>query len=133
MGLFSRIFLGVDVDEEQRRSDELDRKLDAENARDAVKYGPEWQAMVRENQERDGSGYNMDVEAEVDEAFEEGLQEGADNITAVVSKPFDIAGAGIGALLKAVPWWVWAAAALGLFIQLGGMTIVRSKLIKAAK
>jgi hypothetical protein len=103
MSWIQRVLYGVDLDEEQARQDQLDAQRAAENEKDRAQYGDAWFAETQANDERS----RIDVHAEVDQAFNEGLQEGADNITAIVSKPFEIAGKGVGAILAGFPWWLW--------------------------
>jgi hypothetical protein len=66
----------------------------------------------------------IDVDAEIDEAFNEGLQEGAANVTSILSKPFEVAGAGILAVLKAIPFWVWLLVGAVLFFYVGGPALL---------
>jgi hypothetical protein len=115
MSWIQRVLYGVDLDEEQHRQDQLRAALAAENEKDREKYGDAW---FEEAQRNNDSGYVSDVDGAVDQAFDEGLEEGADNVTAFVSKPFEIAGKGVGAVLAGFPWWLWIAglAVLGFFL-----------------
>src|SRR5687768_332239 len=105
MSLFEKWIYGVDPAEEQRRQDALEAALAAENEKDRARYGDKWFEEAQGNLEKS----KIDERAEVDQAFDEGLQEGADNVTAVISKPFEIAGTAVGSVLKAFPWWLWVA------------------------
>jgi hypothetical protein len=109
MGLFSRIFYGVDLDEEQERADRLDRELAALNAqrlRDA-KYSKEQFEAAEANRIR---SQTPDIDGDVRAAFDEGLDEGASNIRNFLGKPFEI----LPALPKIIPWQVWVA--VGLYV-----------------
>lgn len=108
MSWIQRVLYGVDLDETQAALDATNAALAAENERDRAKYGDKWfeeaQANLTANQAEES-----DVSGAVDQAFDEGLQEGADNVTSVISKPFQIVGAAVGSILKALPWWLWLA------------------------
>ena len=86
------------------RADELNRARNAE----LLARGDITEADFQASERRFVEG-QFDPDAEIERAFDQGLEEGAANVTAVVSKPFEIAGAGAGAVLKAVPWWIWLA------------------------
>lgn len=131
MAFWQRVLYGVDLDEEQRRGDELDRRLREMNERD---YGPggriynrieaergteaadETYDAVLENLETSQTG---DVEAQVNDAFREGLQEGAGNI----QRGFNVS-------FGAIPWQLWAAGAVALFFWAGGGAWLKSILKK---
>lgn len=127
MSWIQRVLYGVDLDEEQYRQNQLDAALAAENAKDREKYGDAWFEEVSANLEES----RIDVEAEVDREFEVGLQEGADNVTSVISKPFEIAGKAAGSVLSAFPWWIWmiglAALAFTFWPVLGPLLGARLK------
>lgn len=129
MGLFSKIFYGVDLDEEQRKQDELDAKLRELNERD---YGPGGRLyekitasggiqeanqtldQVLENLETSRAG---DVSDQVNDAFGEGLQEGYDNVTGAISNTL---AAPIRFTFASIPWQLWALALVALFLYAGG-------------
>jgi hypothetical protein len=92
---------------EQERGDELDRRLREENARDAARYGPAWEAEVERNLTREEAAYGTDVDYELGEAFDEGLEEGAQNVSNAIRKPLEIAGTAVGAVVGGIPAWVW--------------------------
>lgn len=127
MGWLS-IFTGVDLDEEQRKQDEADAKLRELNQKD---YGPggsiynkiaSEQGVETANETYDTvqehlNGSHIDVEAEVEQAFKDGLKEGYDNTTGAIKKtiaaPFNFTWA-------AIPWQLLAAGAVALFLYMGG-------------
>ncbi len=108
MGLFSRVFYGVDLDEEQKRQDELDAKLRDLNAkrREQGKYD---QKTFEEAEANRKKSYIEDVDQEVDDAFWEGFDDGANNIRHGVGSTINTA---IGTPLKLIPWQLWLAGAV---------------------
>ena len=61
-------------------------------------------------QERFNAGQAYDPDAEIEAAYDEGLDEGANRISKILSKPFELVGTAVGSVLKAFPWWIWVAA-----------------------
>jgi hypothetical protein len=129
MGWFSKIFYGVDLDEERKRSDELDAMIAAENEKD---YGPggvvynktvEEKGITAANQQweevqaRQAADDHPDIEKEVNDAFYEGLEEGFENTTGAIKStlaaPFKFT-------FAALPWQVLVGAAVLLFFYMGG-------------
>lgn len=98
------------ADEEQARSDAADARLQALNAEDRQRYGEDWYRETQRNLNRDTSAYGHDVGREIDDAFDDGWNDGLDNLTSTARKPFGFVGDVAGALLKALPWWLWLAA-----------------------
>lgn len=64
---------------------------------------------------------------EIDQAFTDTLDSQAKSI---IGGPLGIAWATIKSILGAIPWWIWAAAGLALFVWLGGITLLRGSLAK---
>lgn len=110
MGWIANLFGAQDL---QAEGDALDAKLQAANERD---YGPGGRFYSAANwsvvQQDMKTGATGDVTAQINDAFDSGLKEGAGNVTGAFSGVFDIFGQGIGAVLKSIPWWVWGAVAL---------------------
>ncbi len=77
------------------------------------------------------TGATGNVSAQIDAAFEEGLQDGANNITGFVSGAFKFVGKALGSILLGIPVWVWLALAAIAFFYLGGGAVLRRKLSKA--
>jgi hypothetical protein len=96
------------ADKLQAEGDALDAKLTALNAKDYAPggklYSPANWAAVQQNLD---TGRTGDVDAQINAAFKEGLDDGANNVTGFLGGIFDFVGKGLGAILKAVPWWVW--------------------------
>lgn len=115
MSLLSSIF---GADKLQAEGDALDARLAELNKTIYLdKYNrPDLYEQAQANAARGATG---NVAQQIDAAFKEGLQDGANNVTGFFGGAFDIVGKGVGAILKAVPWWIWAAAILYLLITTG--------------
>lgn len=115
MSLLSSIF---GADKLQAEGDALDARLAELNKTVYLdKYNrPDLYEQAQANAARGATG---NVAQQIDAAFREGLQDGANNVTGFFGGAFDIVGKGVGAILKAVPWWIWAAAILYLLITTG--------------
>lgn len=138
-------FLGsiFGADDLQKEGDALDAKLAAMNNADYAPGGrlynkvaatsgtaaadANYDAVVKNLQ----TGATGDVDAQINEAFKEGLQEGANNITGFVSGAFKFVGKALGAILLGIPVWVWLGVGVVVFFYLGGGNIIRRKLAKA--
>jgi hypothetical protein len=131
MGWFQKLVYGVDLEEEQRRQDDLDRQLRDLNERD---YGPGGRIYNRIEADRGTAAADdtfqqvlanldasddIDVEAEVNDAFRQGLEEGAGNIRS-----------GFNFTFGAIPWQVWAIAAVAAFLYAGGGDWLKNHLKK---
>lgn len=115
MGLFSRIFYGVDIDEEQARADRLDAELAALNAQRLA--DAKWDREQFEAAERNRlRGATPDIEGDVRAAFQEGLDDGAGNIRGSIGGTIN---ALVATPLKIIPWQLWLAGALYLAWRLG--------------
>jgi len=110
---FLDFFTGIDSEEEQARQDKLDAALRAENEKDRAKYGEDWFAQASAHVDQ---GAIPDVAGEVDDAFWDGWNDGADNIRKGVGSTIDTV---VGTPLKLIPWQLWVAGALYLGWQLG--------------
>ncbi len=130
MGWFQKLIYGVDLEAEQKRSDTLDRAIEIENQKDYGPGGTIYNRTVEEKgveaankqydevQARTAAG-RIDVEAEVDEAFWEGWEEGQGNIKRAVAGPFDT-------LFSIIPWQLWAAALVYvLLVYMGGAKFLK--------
>lgn len=114
MGLFSKWFYGVDIDEEQERADRLDAELAALNKKRLAdaKYDREQFEAAERNRLR---GATPDIDGDVQAAFRDGLDEGATNIRNFLAKPLEL----LPVLPKIIPWQLWLAGALYLAWRLG--------------
>ncbi len=117
MGFLSSLF---GVDDEQARSDELDRQRAALNAAQRERRGEEWYRQTLENDEKS----RLNVDAELNKAFGEGIDEGAANIRgtigSIINLPFSL-----------IPWQAWAIGAVVAFFYFGGGVLIRRKVTKA--
>lgn len=126
MGWFSKLLYGVDLDEEQKRGDQLDRDLKAINDQD---YGPGGEIYNKIERERgtaaadqtyeDVQGHLQtsqtgDVGGQVSDAFWNELHQRTSDLVKPVG--------------GAVPTWVWGAAGVGLFLWMGGLTWLKGRL-----
>lgn len=68
-------------------------------------------------------------EKQVDQAFNEGWQDGKKNVTGVVGGFFQVIRDGLGSVLLGIPAWVWLAAAAALWFYLGtpGLAALKKK------
>ena len=101
------------------RTDAALRQLEAEYQR---RHAADLTAAELERRQAEfnahmAAGYIADVEAEVNAAFSDGLDEQA-------GKFRDAVGTGIGTTLgtffKLLPWWLWLGIAAGAFFWFGG-------------
>lgn len=116
MSWIQRYLYGVDLDEEQSRANDLDAAQAADLERSRSKYTD---ANFKAAQLHITADDAPHVQADVDQAFDEGLQEGSENISGVIRKPFEIGGVAIASVLKGIPWWVWLSSAVLLAWKLG--------------
>lgn len=124
---FLDFFTGVDSEQVQADLDRTDAALERLNkekaSRLAEQQGQEAaDKYYAEFQKHQDDSYIADVEQEVNNAFHEGLEEGADNIRGGIGKT-------VGAVLKApfqlVPWWILLGAAVAAFIYFGGLRLIK--------
>lgn len=137
MGWFSRIFYGVDLDEEQARGNELDAKLNALNNQ-ALQSGKYTQAQYELAMDHASEGVTGDVNQQVWQAAGEGALEGAKGELKLVST---VAGGtasavkgtlnfAFGTILSAIPWWIYLGALGYGFWWLGGFRWLKKKAFK---
>jgi hypothetical protein len=114
MGLFSKFFYGVDIDEEQARADKLDADLKALNAKRLA--DAKWDQDQFDQAERNRiAGQTPDISGDVNAAFKDGLNDGAKNIRDFIAKPLEL----LPVLPKIIPWQVWLAVAIYVAWRLG--------------
>lgn len=68
-----------------------------------------------------------DQQAAIDATFTDSLDASAKSI---IGTPLGIFWAEVKALIKAVPWWVWAISVVAGFLWLGGAAIIRKFVVK---
>jgi len=107
--------LGTDPDEDERRgraADDANAALNKQMHDQGLLTDNEY-AQARANIER---GRINDAGAEIDQAFLEGLDDGADNVRGVFTGTINTV---VGTPLKLIPWQVWLAGGLYLGWRLG--------------
>jgi len=125
MSFLSKLFLGVDLDEEQRRNDELDQQLAALNQ--AKFQDGSWtdEQFAQAEAHRIASD-NKDIAGDVAEVFNTSIQDSVSNAAAVtkgvLKTPFDF-------IFGALPWQLWLVAAVALFLYMGGGIFLRGLLL----
>lgn len=112
---------GYDAENAKRAAD-ADAYIQADNQRRIQEgyYNQEQARKIEEsfhNQVAFGDTAQRD---EIAKAFNEGLDDGRNNITGFVSGAFNSIGKTLGAVILGVPAWVWLVVALALFAWLGG-------------
>jgi hypothetical protein len=121
-----KLFLGTDLDAEQKRSDQLDAQLAAANQELVARKvwtQKEWAAFEADTT-GPNSTFGQNVTSQVNTAFGEGFNEGVDNVRNFLSKSINV---GIGTPLKLIPWQVWLLGAVALFVYFGGLGWLRQK------
>ena len=137
MGFFQKWLYGIDLEEEQRRADELERQRQEMNKgyepggdiyerikqqRGAAAADDAYSQVLAQDQNQD-----INVEKEVDEAFWEGWDEGYENITGGVREtiraPFTFA-------WDSIPWQLWAGGLVFLLYYMGGWTWLEKRFLR---
>jgi hypothetical protein len=138
-----KLFLGVSLDEEAKRSADLDAQINAANQQleDRGYVAPGYAAAAAADLAAGNAttGAGNPVEA-VDADFQAGLKEGVNNVLdapgKVVGAVSDATGQLGWGILKNIPLWLWVVGAIALFVYLGGLSllagIARGKIAKAA-
>lgn len=125
------LLLGVDLDAEQRRSDELDAQILAANqelVNRSIWTQEQADAALLNITAGNQSTGAADVVGSVNEEFQAGLQEGLDNVTSGIH---DTLAGTISAIFRSIPLMLWVLAAAALFVYLGGLDFLRRRLAKA--
>ena len=132
-----KLLLGTDLTAEQQRSDQLDQQLTAANQQlenqGYVPQGYTQQASLDIQNGNLTTGAN-DVVGSVNSEFVAGAKEGLNNVLNAPGKLVGDVGGGLNqmlsGILKNIPWWVWLAAAGGLFVWMGGLSLLKGRLAK---
>lgn len=123
-----KLFLGVDLDAEQKKSDALDHEITTQN-QFLVERGvwtPDQYAQFEADEARPTSAYHQDVVGQVNTAFGEGLQEGITKERGFLGGAIDST---VGNFFKLIPWQLWAIGAAALLIYFLAITGAHKKLL----
>jgi hypothetical protein len=116
-----KFLYGVDLDEEQARQNDLDKQLAALNKKELESGSWDVEQFNTAEANRQ-AGAITNVQDDVHAAFSEGLQEGYELTTGGIKRtlaaPFTFT-------FAAIPWQLWLAAAVALFIYMGGGVYLR--------
>lgn len=111
MGWFSKLFTGVDLDEEAKRNAELEEwraRLDANPRMERVWEPGDWyaheQQMASEAAEYNPTTYDDQVWQAAGEGAVEGLESMQTGVKDTLTGGI---GFGLSGVLGFVPWWVW--------------------------
>ena len=123
MSWLSKLFLGVDLDEEQQRANEQDAAL-AQLNRDALANGTYDQKTFDQAEANRLRGATPDIGGDVAHSFWQGFQEGAAKekrfLGSAISFPF----------VKLIPWQLYLIGAIALFFYLGGAVYLKGILAR---
>ena len=129
MSLLSSLF---GDDENARRAAEADAKLRQLNdaAIASGRYDAATAAQIQKNYASQVTFNPAEQEKQIDEAFNEGLQDGANNVTGFVAGTFRFVGKALSAVLLGIPAWAWLLGAGVLWGYLGfpGLKSLKKKL-----
>lgn len=134
MSWLSDIFLpsGAMTSEEQQANYERLQKLEQERIAQREAIGDlraEDRAYYESNT---GPLENQDAAAW--EGAKEGAAEGLQNVLDAPGQAVGLVGQGAGTLLggvlKNIPWWVYVGAAAALFVWMGGLSLLRGRLVR---
>jgi hypothetical protein len=126
---------GVDPAAEQARSTAADVGTQAINQK-LLEQGT-WTQQQYDTAQADMAAGNVstgvnDVMGSINAEAEAGLMDGVNNVLTAPGKVVGAVGSGASTLLwgivKAIPWWVWLAAAGALFVWMGGLELLGGKL-----
>jgi len=140
MGLWNWVVTqatGVDPAAEQARSNAADAataQLDQQN----LESGTWTQAQYDQAIQNIGTGNTAtgagDAMGSINSEAEAGLAEGLNNVLTAPGKLVGAVGSGASTLLwgiiKAIPWWIYLAAGVALFIWMGGLELIQGRLKK---
>jgi hypothetical protein len=132
-----RLLLGTSLDETQAQSDALDQKINAANQQlEASGYVKPGYADAAAQDIAAGNittGADQ-VVASVNSEFVAGAELGLQNVLQAPGKVVGYAGQGlstiVGGILKGIPWWIYGAALVALFVWAGGLELLRGRLTR---
>ena len=129
-----KLFLGVDLNAEQQRSNTLDAQIQDANQKleDAGYVKPGYTELAAQ----DISAGNVSTDVwhvgdSVNSEFAAGAAEGLNNVLTAPGKAVGAIGGGASTLLwgivKNIPWWVWVAGLGALFVWMGGLSLLKGR------
>jgi hypothetical protein len=129
MSWLSKLVYGVELDEEQARSNAADAQLDQLNQQEIAKgrYDAAVQKQIEDNATKPTSNYHADVSGQVNDEFAAGAREGFNNTVGVVAGAVKDGALG---LARGVPWWFWVGLILVAFLYLGGLDLIRRRVAR---
>lgn len=102
-----------------QRAAAADAELRTLNTQRAQTLGEEWAALVEQDYARQEPIDEASQRAAIDQAFNQGIEEGRSNITSFITGAFNFVGKTLAAVIAGIPLWVWLLAGVGLWIYLG--------------
>jgi hypothetical protein len=117
MGWFSKLFTGVDLDEEAKRNAELEEwrgRLDANPRMERVWEPADWYAHERQMASEAAAFNATTYDDQVWQAAREGAVEGLENMQGAVKDTLSgAAGFTLKGVFGFIPGWVWAVGLVG--------------------
>jgi len=132
-----KLFLGVDLNAEQARSDSLDAQIMAANQKlaDAGYVNQAYVDLAAQDiAAGDATTGTDNVLASVNAEAAAGAKEGLNNVLTAPGKVVGAVGSGASTLLwgivKNIPWWIWIVGAGALFVWMGGLALLKGRLAR---
>lgn len=132
-----KLLLGTSLDEQQQLSDSLDSKITAANQQlENQGFVPSGYTQAASNDiaAADVQSGDANVVGSVNSEFVAGAKEGLQNVLNAPGKIVGGVGSGLSTvvwgIVKSIPWWIYAAALVALFIWLGGLELLRGRLAR---
>lgn len=116
MGWIHGLLLGSDPEADMARAAEAERQLAALNESRRAERGEDWFEQTQRNLDAD----NTEITGldDVHESFEEGFQDGVQNIRGAV-------GSAVSLPFRLVPWQLWVVGGVALFLYMGGGVLLK--------
>ena len=132
-----KLFLGVDLSQQQALSNSLDQQITADNQKleDAGAVPQGYTALASQDiAAGDVTTGDNNVVASVDSEAAAGAAQGLNNVLTAPGKVVGAIGGGastlLGGILKNIPWWIYLAAAGLLFVWMGGLELLKGRLAR---
>ncbi len=93
-------------------------------------YTAEQAIQIQKNYETDAYLNEEEAQEAIGEAFDEGWEEGRQNVSNAISGTLNkVVGGPLRAILGGIPWWLWLAAILGVVGYFGGFAWLKKKVL----